>query len=203
LIVVARLVEKKGIRYAIAAVARVLASGRDVQCDIVGDGPLYAELECYIRECALESHVRLLGWKSHAEVVKLLETAHVLLAPSVTAEDTDEEGIPNSMKEAMALGLPVIATRHGGIPELLEDGASGYLVPERDVDALADRIAAVADDPDVWFDMGTAGRRRVESEYDIDTLTHELVRMYREAALAAAMPVRIATPPLFSEGKTP
>jgi colanic acid/amylovoran biosynthesis glycosyltransferase len=189
LIVVARLVEKKGIRYAIDAIARVLASNREVHCEIVGDGPLHVALACQIGDLDLGAHVRLIGWKSHDEVLEMIGAAHVLIAPSVTADDGDAEGIPNAVKEAMAMGLPVVATSHGGIPELVQDGVCGLLVPERDAPALADKIAYLIDHPDVWERMGAAGRRKVESQFDLEKLNDELIELYEEATSRSVAPL--------------
>jgi colanic acid/amylovoran biosynthesis glycosyltransferase len=177
-IVVARLMEKKGIDYGIRAIAQVTATGRAVSCAVVGEGPLRPELERLVGELDLEAHVKLVGARSHNEVLELMAQSHILIAPSVTAADGDEEGIPNSIKEAMALGLPVVGTWHGGIPELVEDDVSGFLVPERDVDALADRLVYLIDHPGLWASMGRAGRRRIEAGYDIDKLNDELLGLY-------------------------
>lgn len=177
---IARLVEKKGISDAIEAIARVVASGRCVTYDVVGDGVLRDNLERLIEERGMQSHIRLLGRKTHDDVIRLLQGAHILIAPSMTAANGDQEGIPNVLKEAMALGLPVVSTRHSGIPELVEDGVSGYLVNERDVDALAERLSYLIDHPEKWADMGRAGRARVETYYDIKTLNDRLVKLYSQ-----------------------
>ncbi|WNM60287.1 glycosyltransferase [Candidatus Nitrospira neomarina] len=177
-ITIARLIEKKGIPYAIEAVDKIVKSGKSIRYSIIGEGELRGDLEQLIQERDLKEHVRLLGWKSHEEVIRLLQDAHILIAPSVTAKDGDQEGIPNAIKEAMAMGLPVIATQHSGIPELVEDGVSGYLVRERDADALADRLSYLVDHPEKWPDMGRAGRARVETDYDMKTLNDRLVELY-------------------------
>jgi colanic acid/amylovoran biosynthesis glycosyltransferase len=96
------------------------------------------------------------------------------VAASVTAADGDEEGIPNVLKEAMASGLPVVGTRHAGIPELIDDGVSGFLVPERNEAALADALQRLALEPGRWASMGRAGRAKIEMEYDIDRLNDRL-----------------------------
>jgi colanic acid/amylovoran biosynthesis glycosyltransferase len=109
----------------------------------------------------------------------VLAQSHILIAPSVTAADGDEEGIPNTLKEAMAMGLPVISTVHAGIPELVNDGVSGFLVPERDVEALADRLMRLVDQPETWAAMGRAGRRQIEAEFDTDRLNDDLLVLYK------------------------
>jgi colanic acid/amylovoran biosynthesis glycosyltransferase len=115
---------------------------------------------------------------SHQEIVAMMEASHILLAPSVTAEDGDEEGIPNVVKEAMAVGLPVVSTLHAGIPELVTDGESGFLVAERSVNDLAERIIYLCDHPEIWPQMSRAARRKVETEFDIGGLSLKLVKLY-------------------------
>jgi colanic acid/amylovoran biosynthesis glycosyltransferase len=186
LLSIARLVEKKGIGYALEAVARVAASGRAVRYDVIGDGPLRPALERKSGELGVRHLVRFLGTRDHVQVVTALDDAHALLQPSVTAGSGDQEGIPNVLKEAMASGLPVVSTRHSGIPELVEHDVSGFLVPERDVDALVDRIAYLADHPGRWPEMGRAGRKKVEREYDRDRLNRRLMELYGELVAAGA-----------------
>lgn len=175
---VARLVEKKGISYALRAVARLIASGRKVAYSIVGDGELRPALESMIAELGVGQHVNLLGWKTHDGLIRLMDAAHILVAPSITAANGDQEGIPNSVKEAMAMGLPVVSTLHGGIPELVDEGFSGFLVPEADVETLTDRLAHLHDHPELWPAMGSAGRSKIEREFDINKLNDDLVELY-------------------------
>lgn len=175
---VARLVEKKGIAYAIQAISRVVSSGRRVSYTVVGDGDLRDDLERLIQDLDIKEAVQLVGWRSHGEVIRFLESAHLLMAPSVTAADGDQEGIPNVIKEAMAMGIPVLATRHSGIPELVQDGTSGFLVPERDVEALANKLEYLIRHPQSWPQMGAAGRRHVEANYDVNVLNDQLVVLY-------------------------
>jgi len=180
LLSIARLTEKKGIEYAVRAVAHLVEAERAVSYWIVGEGPLLTRLESLIDELGVGEQVQLLGWRNHDEVVSLLEGAHMLIAPSVTAVDGDEEGIPNAVKEAMAMGMPVVSTHHGGIPELIEDGVSGLLVPERDVEALAERLCYLVDHPERWAALGKAGRERIKSEFDIHRLNDELAGLYQD-----------------------
>lgn len=184
LLFVGRLTEKKGVVYLLEALARLIASGRELELNIIGSGPLQDALRAKSRDLGLDQHVHFDGALSHDEVVAALERSHALVAPSVTAADGDQEGIPNVLKEAMACGLPVVATHHSGIPELVEDGVTGFLAPERDVVALADRIAWLLDDPSRRLELGMAARRRVEREYDTERLNDELVDLYR-CAIAA------------------
>ncbi|HEY6104105.1 MAG TPA: glycosyltransferase, partial [bacterium] len=114
------------------------------------------------------------------EIRRLLEGAHILLAPSVTAQDGDQEGIPNVVKEAMATGMPVVSTRHSGIPELVQDAVSGFLVAERDVDALAERLVFLIDHPETWPEMGRAGRRKVEADFDVEHMHDRLIALYAQ-----------------------
>ncbi|MCK4882490.1 MAG: glycosyltransferase, partial [Candidatus Omnitrophica bacterium] len=97
-----------------------------------------------------------------------------------TAGDLDQEGIPNVLKEAMATGMPVISTRHSGIPELIEDGINGALVDERDVDALAGKIIDLAGRPEACREMGQAARKTVEQRFDSNRLNIRLKEMYQE-----------------------
>lgn len=182
---VARLVEMKGIRFGIEAVARMLQAGCRIRYDIIGDGPLRRELEGLIREYGIEASVSIHGWKPQQELVEVLQSAHIFLAPSVTATNGETEGIPNAVKEAMAVGLPVVATHHSGIPELVSDGVSGLLVPERDADALASALKSLYEDPDRWRAMGRAGRDRVEAQFDTERLVLKLLDCYDEVRPAA------------------
>ena len=186
LLTVGRLVEKKGIPIAIEAVARLLREGASLEYIVAGEGPLRSALEAQIAAHGISHAVRLVGWKSQAEVIALLAAAHVFVLPCVTSASGDQEGIPNSLKEAMAVGLPVVSTIPAGIPELVEDGVSGFLVPERDIDRLADRLGLLLREPERWPSMGRAGRARVEAAFDIESLNDELERIYRALAAGAA-----------------
>ncbi len=174
-----RLVEKKGIEYAIRAVAKVRPVFNQIRYSIIGDGPLYRYLEQLIKELNLDQHVELLGWRDQSELIQHLEQAHLFLAPSVTSSTGDQEGIPVALMEAMARGLPVLSTEHSGIPELIEDGVSGFLVPERDVEALANKLLTLVSHPDQWPQMGQAGRAQVEHSFNIETLNDQLVTLYQ------------------------
>lgn len=174
LVTVGRLVEKKGIDHVLRAVRILVDRGVDVEYRLLGDGPRRERLAALTAQLGVEDRVTLHGRHGQEKVRDALEGSDVLVAASVTAADGDEEGIPNVLKEAMALGLPVVGTRHAGIPELIEDGVSGFLVPERDETALADALQRLAAEPGRWAAMGRAGRARIEREYDIDRLNDRL-----------------------------
>lgn len=179
LIAAGRLVEKKGFRDAIQAVGALTRQGRQVRLQIIGEGPERTWLESLIDAQGLNQQVELLGWRNHTEMAELLRQAHIFLAPCVTAADGNQDAPVNTLKEAMATGLPVVATRHGGIPELVEEGHSGYLVPERDPAALAEAIGRLLDAPESWQHMANQGRIAVEAQYDMHRLNNELVEIYQ------------------------
>lgn len=177
LLSVSRLVEKKGVADAIGAVADITFACELV---IVGDGPLRGVLEALVRELALADRVRFTGALTSSQVVEELRLADIFVAPSVTAHDGDIEGIPVSIMEAMAAGLPVVSTRHSGIPELVQHGVSGLLVDEGDVPALVSGLTALAADAALRARMGDEGRRIVQRDFDVVRLTDHLIAHYEE-----------------------
>ena len=176
---ICRFVEKKGVDYAIRAVAQVLRKYPNIEYNIAGDGPLKNRMEDLVGELNIANKVKLLGWKQQEEIVTLLNDADILIAPSITGNDGDQEGIPVVLMEALAQGIPVLSTQHSGIPEVVQDGKSGFLVPERDVDALAEKLVFFIEHPESWTKMGQAGREYVEKCYNIDTLNDKLVDLYQ------------------------
>lgn len=183
IVTIARLVEKKGIEYGIRAVAKLINQERisqGITYNIVGDGDLKSHLAQLIQELGMSQHIKLVGWKSQQEIIESLNNAQILLAPSITAKDGDQEGIPVVLMEAMAMGLPVLSTQHSGIPELITDGISGFLVPEKDVEALAEKLNYLINNPELGLQVSLAGRSQVENYYDIHNLNDELVKTYEE-----------------------
>lgn len=178
LLIVGRLIEKKGTAYALDAVAEVVKVHGPVACDVVGDGYLRGSLERQAASLGLSSSVVFHGFVGRDRVTELLRSAHILLAASVTGADGDEEGIPTVLMEAMACGLPVISSFHSGIPELVEDGVSGFLAPERDVRSLRDALLALLRMPEQWPAMGRAGRAKVETDHDLARQNRRLVEYY-------------------------
>ena len=110
---------------------------------------LRGKLQQLIHDLGVTRAVKLLGWKQQGEILESFYQAHLFLAPSVTAKDGDQEGTPTVLLQAMATGLPVVSTVHSGIPEMVQDGVSGFLVPERDVDALTEKVAYLIEHPEI------------------------------------------------------
>jgi colanic acid/amylovoran biosynthesis glycosyltransferase len=177
---IARLAEKKGLEYAIRAFAKVKAQRQDFVYQIIGDGPLREPLQKLIDELKLGDCVELVGWKVQEEVCQYLELSHILLVPSVTAKDGDQEGTPTVIVEGAMMGLPVISTLHSGIPDMVLQGQSGYLVPERDVDAMAQKLIQLMNQPQDWQAMGKRGSEHACARYDVRLLNEQLVEIYQQ-----------------------
>lgn len=179
IITVARLVEKKGIEYSIRAIGKLHCKYANINYYIVGQGPLREPLERLISELALGDRVKLLGSKTQQELLELYAQSHIFVLSSVTAANGDQEGQGLVLQEAQATGMPVLSTIHNGIPDGVLDGKSGFLVPERDVDALAAKLDYLINHPHVWPEMGRAGRAHVEANYDIEKLNDRLIEIYQ------------------------
>ena len=120
-----------------------------------------------------------MGFKTHDELQQLYADAHIFILSSVTSADGDKEGQGLVLQEAQAMGLPVLSTLHNGIPDGVLDGESGFLVPERDVDALAQKLNYLIEHPELWSEMGKAGRAFVEENFNIDKLNDRLVEIFQ------------------------
>ncbi len=180
IISIARLVPKKGIADAIEAVASLAKSRFELRYTIVGDGPLRGDLERRVGAHGLSSKVRFVGSQSHARVAHMLRESDVLLAPSVTAPDGDAEGTPVAILEAQASGIPVVSTLHAGIPEIVEDNVSGFLVPEGDIEGLTAQLRVLQGSPSLRATMGSAGRSIVVGNHDIRVLNARLLQHYHQ-----------------------
>jgi len=180
ILTVARLQEIKGHEYAIRAVGKLRERHPAVRYDVVGDGPLRKKLEDLAKQLELQDRVVFHGALDGAAVRGLMDEGHVFVLASVSVEG-DQEGQGLVLQEAQAAGLPVIATRHGALPEGILPDQSGFLVPERDVDALAERLNFLVEHADIWPMMGRAGRRFVEEYFDIRKLNLRLEELYAEA----------------------
>ena len=183
LLTVARLVEEKGHAYAIRAIARLIKKNDNIAYIIAGDGPLRKELQLLSKETGVEDYVEFLGNVDEGEAARLYAEAHLFILPSVTSCKGNREAQGLVLQEAQASGLPVISTLLGGIPDGIYNGHEGFLVPEKNADALAERIEYLLEHPTIWPEIGRQGRMFVEKKYDINTLNQKLIGIY-EALLA-------------------
>jgi glycosyltransferase involved in cell wall biosynthesis len=175
---VARLWAEKRIDVLVAAVPRVLARYPDVEFQIVGDGPCREQLLNQARESGVLPHVTFLGHRDDVPVV--LSSADVFVLAS------ESEASPNVVLEAMAAGLPVVASRVGGIPELVADGVSGHLVPPADPNALATALLDLLDHPDRATAFGRAGRAHVEKHYSFERMVAQFETLYTSGSSHSA-----------------
>lgn len=175
---VGQLKEKKGLRYLLEACRALIDDGLEFDCEIVGDGPLRSELEATIDRLRLRDRVALLGSMPHDAVIRKYAEASIFVLPCVLGSNGDRDGVPNAILEAMAMELPVVSTHLSGIPEAVEDGESGILVPPADAAALAEAIRRVLSDDDLLVRLGRAGRRKVEETFDVDTNVRRLLQEF-------------------------
>ncbi|HTV95970.1 MAG TPA: glycosyltransferase [Steroidobacteraceae bacterium] len=175
---VARLVEVKGARYLLRAFAKVARTYHPVRLQIIGDGPLRRPLRALAASLGVADRVEFLGALPHAQVLASMRKAAMLVLPGIRTRTGREEGLGMVLLEAAATGVPLIGSRVGGIPECIVDGKSGFLVPERDDEALARRMAELLEDPARRQRMGAAGRALVEDRFDIDRQTAALENFY-------------------------
>ena len=181
LVFAGRFLEKKGLIYALQAVHRVLQEGRKVEFRIIGDGPLRSQIHSFVVENHLQSCVHLLGFLKHADYLREMREADIFLHPSVEASDGDTEGgAPTTILEAQALGMPVLSTFHADIPNVVMQGKSARLVPERDSEALSEALLDLVDHPKTWAEMGQAGRQHVEAYHDVNREIAALEGKYRD-----------------------
>ena len=171
--------EKKGIPYAIRAFAKVKENHQNIQLRILGDGPMRNQIESLIGKLEISDSVTLLGYQPHDVFLNEATSAHIFMLPSITAQNGDTEGgAPVAILEAQATGLPVISSYHADIPEIVIDGKSALLAPEKDVETLAKHLEHLVEHPEVWVSMGLAGRKHVEQEYDLIVQVEKLEKIY-------------------------
>jgi colanic acid/amylovoran biosynthesis glycosyltransferase len=175
-----RLIEKKGLKTSLLAFAKFAARHPRSIFTIAGEGPLRSELEARARELGIGDKVSLPGFVSQAQLRELFYRSHIFFHPSEQGADGNQEGVPNSMLEAMASGLPVFATEHGGIPEAIEHGKSGILVKESDHDALARTLLDAVTNPDVLTAIARSGAEAVRQKFEQTAQTWKLEEYYFE-----------------------
>jgi colanic acid/amylovoran biosynthesis glycosyltransferase len=178
-----RLIEKKGLATSLRSFATFHQVFPRSALIIAGEGPQLEELQVLARELGIASAVSFPGFVSQHELRNLFYSSQMFLHPSQTARDGNQEGVPNSMLEAMATGLPVFATRHGGISEAVDDGASGILVAEGDDEALADAMISTAKNPEKLTKLGRIAAEQVAGNFAQSANTRRLEEIYlREIA---------------------
>jgi colanic acid/amylovoran biosynthesis glycosyltransferase len=182
LLSVGRLVAKKGYEYLIEACGLLAQRGLDFHCSIVGEGPRAETLETLVVERELQSRVTFTGALAAADVRHLYRQSDIFALACVVVDNGDRDGMPTVLIEAMATGIPVVSTPVTGIPELVTDGENGFLVPERDVPALAEALETLMMDRDLRIRMGHRARERVEKDFDSRRTAPRLARVFREAA---------------------
>ncbi len=174
---VGRMVEKKGQLQTLCAFCAAYRQCRRLRMEFIGSGPLLADCRRYAHEHGLSEVVTFHGNQTHDFVKQRLTEADIFLLHSVTASNGDEEGLPVALLEGMAYGLPVISTLHGGIPEAVLDGGSGFLVAEQDEFAMGRRITDLAESAALRREMGMVGRKRVSEAYSAEREVRELRRV--------------------------
>ena len=150
-------------------------ANRDFVCQIIGFGPLEEDLKNQVAHLGLENKVSIAGPRSEGEIRELLSKASVFALPCVHASDGAVDNLPTVIMEAMATGVPVVSTRVAGIPEMVLDGETGYLVPENDPSSLAEQMRRLLDDPSTARRMGQAGRDRCSELFDTNRTTAALI----------------------------
>jgi colanic acid/amylovoran biosynthesis glycosyltransferase len=178
IVCVASLQPQKGHRILVEACRRLVATGIDLRCLLIGDGESRPQLAAQIADAGLEKRVLLLGQQPRHRVVELLGSADVVAQPSVVLQSGKMEGIPVALMEAMAMERPVVATAISGVPELVRDGVTGLLIQPEDTDALTDALRRVHDDRMASAALGRAARELVIREFDLRKSAERLAEMF-------------------------
>ena len=189
----ARLVAKKGLAASLRAFAQFAKRFPLASFTIAGEGPMEDELRELTRELGLAEHVRFAGFLQQDALQQLFRESHIFLHPSETARG-DVEGVPNALLEAMAGGLPVVATWHGGIPEVVHDGETGLLCPERDVEGLAAALISLAEAPEYFERLSAQASASVKEQFSASRQIAAVEGIYSEA-IALFPGKKPATPP--------
>src|SRR6266496_737948 len=174
IVAIGRVIVKKGFANLIRACALLVERGKSFRCEIVGEGPLENQLRAQIEQLRLQEFVRLPGPKPQHELRARLANASVFVLPSVPEPEGGMDNLPTVIMEAMATGLPVVSTRVGGIPEMVIDNQTGFLVQPEDAVALAGAIEKVTNDRSLGQTLGRAGYERAQKLFSIEKNVREL-----------------------------
>lgn len=178
IITVARLIEYKGLNDSILAISEVLKKYPNIEYEIIGEGIEMENLNNLIKKLGLEKKIKLLGYLSFDQILEKLSKAHLFLFTPFTPYYAEQDAPVNAMKEAMLAGLPVISTNHGGIPELVQNGISGFLVKERDINAIVSKIIYLIENPQRWAILGKAGSDYVRKYFDKKRINKNLIDIF-------------------------
>lgn len=178
-----RLIEKKGLTTSMRAFAIFAKIYPNAKLTIAGEGPLRGELAILSKKLGIDDRVSFPGFLAQDQLREFFYSSHIFLHPSETGSDGNQEGVPNSMLEAMATGLPVFATRHGGIPEAIENGVSGVLVAEGDAEDLARELLHAAENPELLTSLAEEGAAVVKRKFE-QTAQVQLLESYYFEAMA-------------------
>lgn len=189
IVAVGRLVEKKAPHLTIEAFARIAPRFPEAKLEMVGEGVLADRCQTLIRDLAVEDQVCMHGVQTSGTVVRLMQEASVFVQHSLMPANGDCEGLPVAILEAMASALPVVSTRHSGIPEAVLHGATGLLIHEHDVTGMAEAMAGLLEDPARAAAMGAAGRQRVLQHYTVEYSRDRLRAIMGLPALAPTEPL--------------
>ena len=179
-LMVGHFIEKKGHEFGIGAAAMARDAGCDFELVMVGDGPLKPACEEQVARHHLEPNVRFTGNLRHYEIRELMQQASVVMVPSVIAKNLDRESGSIVLKEAAACGVAGIGTAHGGIPDIIDHGKTGFIVPERDATSIGKHLIALLSNTALREDMGHAARKKMETEYNIVARVQRLESIYDE-----------------------
>ncbi len=177
-----RLVEKKGYALGIKALAQLIKDGYDLKIKIAGSGPQLKKLQKLSQELFISQEIQFLSNLPYAEVQIELTRADFLFAPYRTARNGDREGIPNIIKEAMAVGLPVVTTDHSGIPELIQDNISGFLAKENDINSLVEAVKRLLENYPQVLPVVQKARQIIEEKFDLSKQIPALEEIYKNVS---------------------
>jgi colanic acid/amylovoran biosynthesis glycosyltransferase len=180
IISIGRLIPKKGFEVLVNACKVLMASGLQLNCRIVGSGPEHVPLRQLIDRLGLGKFIELTGPKAQPEIVDLLAQSNLFVFPAVEDDSGDRDNLPTVIIEAMASGLPVVTTGLGGIGEIVTHQANGLIVPEGDVDSLAEAIAFLAEHAELRKSYGQHGLAVVKEKFRVETTVAELIGLFRQ-----------------------
>lgn len=175
ILTVARFTEKKGLKYAVEALSEI---DEEFEYHMVGDGELREKIEKQVEQHSLEDKVVFHGWMTNEEVKEKMQESDIFLLPSIIASDGDQEGTPTVLLEAQATGLPVVSTYHAGIPEIVEDGKTGLLSEEKDVESLSENLMKLIENLELRREFGKAGREYIEHNHSMEKVSKRLENIY-------------------------